>query len=141
MTLRTAASWQACVALAYLVVPRQLMAPFARGEDAHAMMTVGVRMVMLSSAWQLFDAVGMTMAESLRAAGDTAWPLWARLILAWGLFFPGSYITVHQMHGTDVHAMLWIVAYLGLLALALWLRFRSGKWRTIALTDVNRTSH
>ena len=39
------------------------------------------------------------------------------------------------MHGTDVHAMLWILAYMGLLALALWLRFRSGKWRNIELTS------
>lgn len=135
LTLRTAVIWQACVGAAYLLIPRLLVAPFARGEDAAAMMEVGVRMVMLSSAWQIFDAVGMTTAESLRAAGDTAWPLWARLALAWGLFFPGSYITSRVFHGTDVHAMLWIVAYMGLLSLALWVRFRSGRWRSIALTE------
>jgi len=135
MTLRTSAIWQAGVGLAYLLIPRILVTPFARGEDAAAMMEIGVRMVMLSSAWQIFDAVGMTTAESLRAAGDTAWPLWARLALAWGLFFPGSYITSRFLHGTDVHAMLWIVAYMGLLALALWFRFRSGRWRKIVLTE------
>ena len=135
LTLRTAAMWQAFVGVTYLVVPRLLVAPFARGEDAAAMMAVGVRMIMLSSAWQIFDAVGMTTAESLRAAGDTAWPLWARLVLAWGLFFPGSYVTSRFFHGTDVHARLWIVAYMGLLSLALWLRFRSGRWRAIQLTE------
>jgi MATE family multidrug resistance protein len=135
MTLRTAAIWQACVGALYLVVPRLLVAPFARGADASAMMEVGVRMIMLSSAWQIFDAVGMTTAESLRAAGDTAWPMWARIALAWGLFFPGSYLTSRFLHGTDVHAMLWIVIYMGLLALALWFRFRSGRWRKIVLTE------
>jgi MATE family multidrug resistance protein len=135
LTLRTSIAWQACVGAAYLLVPRLLFTPFARGEDAAAMMAVGVRMVMLSSAWQIFDAIGMTTAESLRAAGDTAWPLWARLALAWGLFFPGSYITSRFFHGTDVHAMLWIVAYMGLLSLALWFRFRSGRWRSIELTE------
>jgi len=135
LTLRTSALWQAGVGLLYLVIPRLLMTPFARGEGAAAMMEVGVRMVMLSSAWQIFDAIGMTTAESLRAAGDTAWPLWARLALAWGLFFPGSYLTSRYFHGTDVHAMLWIVAYMGLLALALWMRFRSGRWRKIVLTE------
>jgi MATE family multidrug resistance protein len=135
LTLRTSIAWQACVGCAYLLVPRLLFTPFARGDDAAAMMAVGVRMVMLSSAWQIFDAVGMTTAESLRAAGDTAWPLWARLALAWGLFFPGSYLTSRFLHGTDVHAMLWIVAYMGLLALALWFRFRSGQWRKIVLTE------
>jgi MATE family multidrug resistance protein len=135
LALRTAAIWQGCVGLIYLAFPRTLMAPFARGADAAVMMEVGVRMVMLSSAWQVFDAIAMTTAESLRAAGDTAWPLYARLALAWGLFCPGSYITVRLMHGTDVHAMLWIVGYMGLLALALWMRFRTGRWRDIALTS------
>jgi len=135
LALRTAMLWQACVGAAYLLFPHALVAPFARGADAHAMATIGARMVMLSSAWQIFDAIGMTTAESLRAAGDTAWPLWARLALAWGLFFPGSYVTVRLMGGTDVQAMLWIVAYMALLALALWLRFRSGRWRSIALTQ------
>ena len=134
LALRTAAAWQTCVGIAYLAFPRLLMLPFARGPGAAAMMDVGVRMVMLSSAWQIFDAIGMTTAESLRAAGDTTWPLVARLVLAWGLFFPGSYLTVRRLGGGDVQAMLWIVAYLGLLALALWLRFRSGRWRNIALT-------
>lgn len=135
LTLRTSVLWQAGVGIAYLVIPRLLMAPFARGDDAAAMMDVGVRMVMLSSAWQIFDAVGMTTAESLRAAGDTTWPLAARLVLAWGLFLPGTFYTARFLHGTDVHAMLWIVAYMGLLALALWLRFRSGRWRKIVLTE------
>ena len=134
LSLRTAAIWQACVGATYLLVPRLVMTPFARGADAQAMMAIGARMVMLSSAWQIFDAVGMTTAEALRAAGDTSWPLWARLALAWGLFFPGSYVTVRWLGGSDVVAMLWIVAYMSLLALALWLRFRSGRWRAIALT-------
>jgi MATE family multidrug resistance protein len=141
MTLRTAAIWQAAIGGVYLLAPRLLIAPFARGADAAAMMEVGARMVMLSSAWQIFDAISMTTAESLRAAGDTAWPLWARLVLAWGLFFPGSYVTVRIFGGTDVHAMLWILAYMGLLALALWLRFRSGRWRTIALTGSEGATH
>jgi MATE family multidrug resistance protein len=135
LALRTAAIWQGAVGVAYLVVPRLLIAPFARGADAAAMMDVGVRMIMLSSAWQVFDAIAMTTAESLRAAGDTAWPLWARMALAWGIFFPGSYITVRRLHGTDVHAMLWILVYMGLLALALGFRFRSGRWRNIQLTE------
>ena len=39
------------------------------------------------------------------------------------------------LHGTDVQAMLWMVAYLGLLAVVLWSRFRSGRWRKIVLTE------
>jgi MATE family multidrug resistance protein len=69
----------------------------------------------------------------LRAAGDTAWPLAARLVLAWGLFVPGAWISVRWLGGTEVTAMGWLIAYLGLLAAILWVRFRSGAWRRIVL--------
>jgi MATE family multidrug resistance protein len=135
LTLRTTATWQGLVGLAYVLTPRTFIQPFARGVDAAAMIETGARMMMLSAAWQLFDATSMTMAETLRAAGDTAYPLWVRLGLAWGLFFPGSYITVRRLGGNDVQAVAWVVVYMGLLAGLLWLRFRSGKWREIELTQ------
>ncbi len=135
MAMRTAIVWMGIVGVLYLLIPRVLMTPFAQGADAAAMMAVGVRMLMLSSAWQIFDAVAMVNAESLRAAGDTTYPLVARLVVAWGLFCPGSYITVRVLGGTDVHAMLWVVTYMGLLAGVLLLRFRAGNWRNIALTS------
>ena len=51
------------------------------------------------------------------------------------LIFPGSWLSVRVLHGTDVEAMLWVVGYLGLLALVLWLRFKSGKWRELELVE------
>ena len=54
-------------------------------------------MLVLSAAWQLFDATVNTFAESLRAAGDTVFTLWARVTLAWIVFVPGSWISVRKM--------------------------------------------
>jgi MATE family multidrug resistance protein len=89
---------------------------------------------MLSSAWQLFDAVATTLAEALRAAGDTAFTMWARLALAWLVFVPGVLVTVRGFGGGDVAALAWVAGYLALLALTLALRFRTGAWRKIDLT-------
>ena len=52
----------------------------------------GQRMLMLSTAWQLFDAAAAVLAESLRAAGDTAFTLWARLAHRLGVFVPGAWV-------------------------------------------------
>jgi MATE family, multidrug efflux pump len=52
--------------------------------------------LMFSAAWQLFDAAAATLGEALRAAGDTAFTLWARTLLAWAMFAPGAYNTVHE---------------------------------------------
>jgi MATE family multidrug resistance protein len=129
-----AAGWQGSVGLAYLLFPALVFSPFLRGRaDAAELAEVGARMLALSAAWQLFDAAATTLAEALRAAGDTAWPLLARLALAWGLFVPGAWLSVHALGGGDVAAMAWLSAYLGGLAAALAWRFRSGAWRAIVL--------
>lgn len=136
MTFAIAASWQGVVGLAYLVAPALILSPFAGDTHARdALLELGIRMLMLSTGWQLFDAAAIVLSESLRAAGDTLWPLIARLMLAWFIFLPGSWVSVRLMGGGDVPAMLWLIAYLGLLALALLVRFMSGRWRSLELTE------
>ncbi len=137
VTFTTAAAWQLSVGLCYFLFPEALFSPFAAGEavEAAALLAVGARLLMLSSLWQLFDSALAVLAESLRAAGDTAFPLWARLGVSWLFFVPGSWFTIREL-GWDIDAAVgWIVAYLGLLSAILWVRFRSGAWRNIALVD------
>jgi hypothetical protein len=42
---------------------------------------------------------------------------------------------VRRFGGGDLAAVAWLAAYLALLSVVLWLRFRSGRWRSIVLTD------
>ncbi len=127
--------WQGATGVAYLLIPKLLITGFAEGEGSAEMLDVGVRMLMVSAAWQLFDAVATTLAEALRAAGDTTFPLLARLVIAWMIFVPGSLISVKFYGWGDASATCWIVAYLGLLAAALLWRFRSGAWKHVQLLE------
>ncbi|MBI5067046.1 MAG: MATE family efflux transporter [Deltaproteobacteria bacterium] len=136
LTTKVAAAWQSLVGLAYLTVPELALSPFARDPGSRqALLEVGVRMLMLSSAWQLGDAAANVLAEALRAAGDTSFTMWARVAVAWLFFVPGSWITVRLLGGGDVGATLWFVAYLWVLAAVLWWRFRTGAWRKIELVE------
>jgi multidrug resistance protein, MATE family len=131
-----AGAWQGLVAVVYLAVPRLLFAPFAPGTaEASPLLDVGARMLAFSAAWQLFDAAVTVLAESLRAAGDTAFVLWARLGAGWLVFVPGSWITVRMFGGGDIAAVAWLVVYLGLLSLVLVLRMRGGAWRRLELVE------
>jgi len=135
LTMRTTAVWQGAVGLAYLFMPGLLIALFAPpDQEASRLVEVGTVLLALSAAWQLFDAIAMTLSETLRSAGDTAWTLWARIILAWLVFIPASLITVFAMDGGHVAAMLCIAGYIALLAAIFFWRFRSGRWRDIDLT-------
>lgn len=131
-----AGGWQSLVGLAYLSAPDLVLAGFARDPaSARELVEIGRRMLLLSVGWQLFDAAASVLAESLRAAGDTAFTLWARLAIAWAFFAPGSWISVRVLGGGDAVAVAWLVVYLAVLALVLLLRFRSGAWRRIVLVE------
>ncbi len=136
LTFAVAATWQVLVALAYLSAPDLVMSAFARDlAAARDFLAAGRRMLVLSSAWQLFDAGATVLAEALRSAGDTAFTAWARVAVSWLLFVPGSLVTVRVLGGGDVAAVAWFVVYLFALALVLLLRFRAGAWRRIALVE------
>ena len=136
LTLAVAAAWQSLVALAYLTAPELVMSAFARDPaTAEALVAAGRRMLLMSAAWQLADATASVLAESLRAAGDTAFTMWVRVALAWLVFAPGSWVAVRVLGAGDAAAVGWFVVYIFLLALVLLLRFRSGAWRRIALVE------
>jgi MATE family multidrug resistance protein len=133
LTFGLAGGWQSAVGLVYVAIPVLLFAPFAQGDDAPALLAAGAYMLRLSAAWQLFDAAATTLAECLRAAGDTAFTLWIRAGLGWAIFVPGSYFTVRVWGGGETASMMWLVAYLAILALILFVRFRRGAWRKFDL--------
>jgi len=134
LTFAVAAIWQSLVALMYLAAPDLVLSAFARDPaSAEALLAAGRRMLVLSAAWQLFDAAANVLAEALRAAGDTRFTFWARAVVSWLVWAPGSWISVRWLGGGDAAAVAWLVLYLAVLALVLFLRFRSGAWRRIVL--------
>ncbi|MDQ3262960.1 MAG: MATE family efflux transporter [Myxococcota bacterium] len=141
LTFFLAGGWQSLVGVIYLLVPALAFAPFARGEEGPELLQIGIRMLMLSAAWQLFDAAVATLAEALRAAGDTTFTLWARTFLTWAVFAPGSWYMVHRMGFGDTTAMLWLVFYIAGLAAVLWWRFQSGAWRRFDLSGSGAPLH
>ena len=135
VTLKTVVCWQVAVGLGSLVFPELLMRPFAHGPDAAELTRVGVRMLLVSAAWQVFDATATTLAEALRAAGDTLFPTLARLFIAWGFFAPGAYFTVTYLGWTEVGATAWFVLYRAALAFVLSWRYRTGAWKRVELVE------
>ena len=135
LTLLTCCVWQGAVGAACLLMPELFMQAFNLGDEgaSELFVSTAVRMLMLSAAWQLFDAIVISIAESLRAAGDTSFSMWARVAVSWLIFAPGSYWTVTKWGGGDVAAVLCLVVYLGILAAVLSLRWATGRWKRIQL--------
>lgn len=134
-TLLVAAGWMGVVGVGYALAPRLLLAPFSPGSPAEraTFLAVAVPLLWVAVAWQLFDAAAMALGETLRAAGDTAWPMRMRIALSWGLFVPATVLTA-RWGGGPVVALSGVVVYMAALAALLAWRFHRGAWRAIRLT-------
>jgi MATE family multidrug resistance protein len=134
LTAGVAAAWMGSIALIYVGFAALLMSLFQpEGVRSTELVTVGTTMLALSAIWQLFDAVGLTFSEALRAAGDTAWCMGARLVLAWVVFTPAAWLAVLVLDGGVLTVMGALIAYIVALAVTFALRFASGRWRNIDL--------
>jgi MATE family multidrug resistance protein len=128
-------AWQCGVGLVYLTLPELLMRAFETSAGPSELVRIGAIMLAWSAAWQVFDAFGLTVGEALRAAGDTAWCMWARLSAAWTIFVPVAWWVVGVRDGGPVSTIVVVVVYLAILALAFLWRFGSGAWRRIELVE------
>jgi MATE family multidrug resistance protein len=134
LTALLTCAWMGSVGLLYVAGAEWLMRWFAPGALLTSeFVAVGTTMLMLSALWQLFDALGMTFSEALRAAGDTTWCMAARLVLAWLVFTPLAWAAVLLLEGGVRTVMIALVAYMLALSTTLGLRFASGRWRKIDL--------
>ncbi len=130
--------WMGMVAAIYLSVPDRVMGLFESDELSNtALVELGAGLLAVSTAWQLFDAVAMTLSETLRAAGDTLWCMWARIGLAWAVFLPCAAVVVWRQGGGPVAAVWCLVVYMAALAAVLVWRYSSGVWRRIDLTGTD----
>jgi MATE family multidrug resistance protein len=134
LTLFTACAWMASAGVLYFLAPGTLIGVFQpAGVATTTLVSVGTSMLILSALWQVFDAISMTFSEALRAAGDTTWPMLARIVTAWLVFTPLAWTAVLVFDGGVTAVMVSVIGYIALLAVVLALRFASGRWRQIEL--------
>jgi MATE family multidrug resistance protein len=134
LTAKTTGGFMGSVGLCYLCFSTGLMALFADDTaSAGELARIGAGMLAFSAVWQVFDAMGLTFGEALRAAGDTTWCMVARIVLAWFVFTPLAWVLVRVYAGGIPALLASMVTYMALLSAALGFRFWAGKWRDIDL--------
>lgn len=119
------------IGLSYLIAPETLMGIFS---DDPQVIEAGVTILRLVALYQIFDAIGIVLAGALNGAGDTRFTMWGRIILAWGLFIPLTWVVLFRLNGGVWGAWLSALVYLTTLALLYLFRFRAGRWQQIHLS-------
>lgn len=126
--------------LAFLLFRRPMIGLFIESdtapEIADEVVRLGSMFLIATAAFQIFDAVAMTMSGALRGAGDTVWVGVVTLILSWTVIVGGGEFMVRFFPGLQsVGPWIAAAAYITLLSLAILGRFLGGKWKEIELVQ------
>jgi multidrug resistance protein, MATE family len=104
--------------LTFLVVPRPLLRAFT---DDPRLLDIGVQLLAIAAAFQLFDGTQAVATGVLRGVGDTRTPMIMNVIGHWVLGLPAGYVLCFRA-GWGV-AGLWVGLSIGLTFVALALTF------------------
>jgi putative MATE family efflux protein len=121
----------AVIGLAFLAIPRQLLAIF--GMHDAAVVEIGVQLLRVLSVSGLLIAVALTYTGGLQGTGDTKSPLYISIVSQ--IVVPLGICFVIQRTGVLDPIDIWLAILAGhatRCALSV-LRFNQGKWRTIAV--------
>jgi putative MATE family efflux protein len=121
----------AFIGIFFLFFPRQLLAIF--GMDEPAVVEIGVQLMRVLSLSGLLIAVALTYTGGLQGTGDTRSPLYISIISQ--IVVPLSICFVIQQTGTLDPIDIWLAILAGHATRCLLsvIRFRQGKWRSIAV--------
>jgi MATE family multidrug resistance protein len=134
--LRVALIYMGICGAAFALFPEPLMELFIEEgtpeADRALLLRLGRNFLLATAAFQLFDAVAMTLSGALRGAGDTKVPGVATLILSWSIIVGGG-LTLRAVAPSLESMAGWIAAaaYIAVLAVFLLLRFTAGHWKEI----------
>jgi MATE family multidrug resistance protein len=135
--LRWSFGYMALVAAVYLAVPELLVSLFESDhgpEYFRAVATIVPTLLACVAAYSLADAVNLTFAFALRGAGDTRYVSLMTFTLAWPIMVIPTYVVV-QAGGSVYWAWLFATAHIFAMAVCFFLRFRSGKWKTMRVIE------
>ena len=115
----------------YFFFPRQLLAIF--GMDDPVVVEIGVQLLRVLSVSGLLIAVALTYTGGLQGTGDTRSPLYISIISQ--VVVPLGICFVIQQTGTLDPMDIWVAILAGHATRCVLsvIRFRQGKWRTIAV--------
>ncbi|HSW43939.1 MAG TPA: MATE family efflux transporter [Phycisphaerae bacterium] len=122
-------TYMGLMGLVFIVFGRPLMELFS--DDAEVI-RLGVRFLIFSAIFQLFDAVAITYVNALRGAGDTRWPAVVFAVLSWG-FMVGVSTLLALLRPQWGSTGPWVCSTLAVIIGGVLLagRWRSGAWEKL----------
>lgn len=138
--VKMALIYMTAIGATFVLFPRFYFEMFNPKDAAFTpaqLMELGVIMMVIMTAWGLFDAISIVLGGALKGAGDTRFVMWFLALSGWLLLIPGTFLLLHL--GSGIIALwLWMAVYIIFVALGTTWRWCSGQWRDISLLELER---
>ena len=135
--LKWAFGYMCLVAAVYLIFPQALVALFEGDENPEAFAAIAALVPTLLTCvalYSLADSVNVTFAFALRGAGDTWFVSLLTFALGWPIMILPTFVVV--LSGANLYwAWSFATAYVCSMAVCFWLRFRSGRWKSMRVIE------
>ena len=125
------------VAAIYLLFPGVLVRVFEGEHDPESFAAVAAivpTLLAYVAVYSLADAVNVTFSFALRGAGDTRFVSLLTFALAWPIMVVPTFVVV-RAGGSIYAAWVFATAYIIAMAVCFFLRFRTGKWKTMRVIE------
>lgn len=143
-TVYTGIAWSlgymTIIAALYVLIPQTLMMGFRPPADSPEVAAFdGVAEIVPSllicvAIYSFADALYVIFSFALRGAGDTRFVMWLTFALAWPVMIVPTYLLIEN--GFSVYwPWAFATAYVGVMALCFWMRFRTGKWKSMRVIE------
>jgi MATE family multidrug resistance protein len=135
--MKMAWAYMGVIALTFLFFPQAYFSLFTgSGEGMVSMSEIMVKgrwLLVMMAAWGLLDAINLVISGALKGAGDTRFVLLCTSLATWLLWIPGEVVLLLWLDAGLLAAWIWMTAFIFLLAIGFWIRFRRGRWKTIEM--------
>jgi MATE family multidrug resistance protein len=134
VALRVAWVYSGSMVALFVFATRFLVGAFVSGFGANAPQIASLAIVMLRLAalYTLADSAQLVFTGALRGAGDTRWVMRTSIGLHW-IFSAIAIFLIRTIQADPVTVWIVFIVFVVGLGLAMFLRFRGGKWRQIEL--------
>ena len=126
-----------CIIILFLTVPEFFTGLFAGkviSADMELVVQKTIPLMKLLCFFTVGDLMYLTFGDAIRGAGDTKFHMKTMVCCSTLLLIPGSYIIIDVLHLSIGAAWSWIIFYAWSTGFIMFLRFLSGKWKSIDIT-------
>jgi multidrug resistance protein, MATE family len=140
--IKTGILYSAIVLVLFVSIPESLVMLFRPKEFSQIFneaFPLATTMIRIASFYVLAEAIMVALIGTLRGAGDTFWTMMAAVTFHW-TFVPLLWVMFNVFGSSAIAGWTALVILFLVFCVALFMRYRSGKWKTLRIIETAVTA-